>query len=53
MNESAKLFNIQITEVHIGDINNIDDFQKDLQAKENIEGIILFNSLPYHIITIR
>lgn len=39
MHESAQAFDIQITEVHVGDLTDIDLFQKDLQAKENIEGL--------------
>lgn len=45
MAESAQRHDIQITEVHVGDIKDIDLFQKDLQAKEQIEGafLILFS----------
>lgn len=50
MHDSAMQYQIKITEVHIGDITNFLDFQKDLQAKENIEGTLILtqrNLLTY------
>lgn len=38
MQESANQYQIKITEVHVGNITDFLNFQKDLQAKENIEG---------------
>jgi hypothetical protein len=51
MADSAQRYDIHVTEMHVGDITDIDLFQKDLQAKENIEGLFwICCSLEAHLV---
>jgi len=41
MLESAKIHDIPVTEMHLGTVNNLDNFMSSLQSKTGIEGIVI------------